>query len=247
MLTSMLSRTRAFSLSLALVGTLVLSEGAQATLTAEPVQTQTLLDVVATLQRGHYNQVSIDDQLSSSLLDRYLETLDPTRSYFYASDIDEFNGWRNQLDDQILQGNLSAAYAIYNRFEERNRDRLAYLIERLSDPKVSYDFTRDETLDLERKQAPWIATPAAMDEYWRKRLKNSLLSLKLADKSIDEAREILLKRYKTQKQRLEQTNSEDVFQTYVNTLTGEFDPHTQYFSPQTSENFQINMSLSLTI
>lgn len=229
----------------ALFGVLFFSLSAQARLAPEPVYQQTLLDVVSTLQNGHYNRINLDDQLSSDLLDRYLERLDPSRSFFYADDIREFEAYRQVLDDQIIKGDLSAAYTIYNRFEKRNLERLDAVIARLEDDSVQYDFTLDETLDLAREEAPWIETPAQMDDLWRKRIKNDLLSLKLADKSLEEAREVLLKRYRAQKQRAEQAKSEDVFQTYVNALTSEFDPHTQYFSPINAESFKINMSLSL--
>jgi carboxyl-terminal processing protease len=238
-------RARLLAFVVSVCTLLSVSLPAQARLEADPIYHQTLLDVISTLQSGHYNQIALDDALSSSLLDRYLERLDPTRSFFYAADIREFEAYRTTLDDQIRAGDLSAAYAIYNRFEERNLERLDYVINRLEDDNVVYDFTVDESIDLERENAPWLETEAEMEDHWRKRVKNALLSLKLADKSLEDAREVLLKRYRSQKQRAEQAKSEDVFQTYVNALTAEFDPHTQYFSPVNAESFQINMSLSL--
>lgn len=238
-------RARLLAFVVSVCTLLSVSLPAQARLEADPIYHQTLLDVISTLQSGHYNQIALDDALSSSLLDRYLERLDPTRSFFYAADIREFEAYRTTLDDQIRAGDLSAAYAIYNRFEERNLERLDYVINRLEDDSVVYDFTVDESIDLEREDAPWLETEAEMEDHWRKRVKNALLSLKLADKSLEDAREVLLKRYRSQKQRAEQAKSEDVFQTYVNALTAEFDPHTQYFSPVNAESFQINMSLSL--
>lgn len=241
----MFSRFKAFALFSALISALIVCVPAQAKLAPEPIYKQTLLDIVTMLDKGHYNHVPIDDQLSSRLLDRYLDHLDPTHSYFYASDVAGFEQWRHTLDDQINKGELSAAYAIFNRFEQRNLERLNYLIDRLSDDSVKYDFTKDETLNLERKNAPWIDSQSAMNDLWRKRLKNAMLSLILADKTVDEARTILLKRYKSQKQRVEQTNSEDVFQIYVNSLTSEYDPHTTYFTPEKSQSFNIDMSLSL--
>lgn len=241
----MIKHLKAVTLVPALFGALAISLTAEARLSPEPIYTQTLTEVVQTLQQGHYNQITINDELSSDLLDRYLDRLDPSRSYFYASDIQEFEQLRTQLDDQILAGDLSAAYNIFNRFEERQLERLDYIISRLENDTVIYDFSVDESIDLERENAPWLDSEEAMDDFWRRRLKNALLSLKLADKSLDEAREVLLKRYRTQKQRAEQAKSEDVFQTYVNALTAEFDPHTQYFSPINAESFKINMSLSL--
>jgi carboxyl-terminal processing protease len=233
---------------LTLVTALTLTLGiapAQANLAPEPIHTQTMLDVVTSLQQGHYNRIDIDDQLSEAVLDQYLATLDPERSHFLASDIQQFEQWRHLLDDQILQGETEAAFEIFNRYQERRLQRLNYLISTLEDESNTWDFNRDDVLDSDRSEAEWIKTDAELQQLWRKQLKSSLLSLKLADKTTEEAQEVLLRRYQNQKQRTDQAKSDDVFESFVNALTHEFDPHTQYFSPQGSENFQINMSLSL--
>jgi carboxyl-terminal processing protease len=218
---------------------------AHANIAPQPIHTQTMLDVVTSLQQGHYNRIDIDDSLSEAVLEQYLASLDPDRSHFLASDIKAFDIWRHQLDDQILQGKTDAAFEIFNRYQERRLQRLDYIIGILQDDNNHWDFKRDEVLETDRSKAPWIETEAELQQLWRKQLKSALLSLKLADKTIEEAEEILLRRYQNQKQRTEQTKSDDVFESFVNALTHEFDPHTQYFSPQGSENFQINMSLSL--
>ncbi len=233
---------------LTLVTALTLTLGiapAQANLAPEPIHTQTMLDVVTSLQQGHYNRIDIDDQLSEAVLDQYLATLDPERSHFLASDIQQFEQWRHQLDDQILQGETQAAFEIFNRYQERRLQRLNYMISTLEDESNTWDFNRDDVLESDRSEAEWIKTDAELQQLWRKQLKSSLLSLKLADKTTEEAQEVLLRRYQNQKQRTDQAKSDDVFESFVNALTHEFDPHTQYFSPQGSENFQINMSLSL--
>ncbi|MGD9860700.1 MAG: carboxy terminal-processing peptidase [Marinobacterium sp.] len=218
---------------------------AQANLAPEPIHTQTMLDVVTSLQQGHYNRIDIDDQLSEAVLDQYLATLDPERSHFLASDIQQFEQWHHLLDDQILQGETEAAFEIFNRYQERRLQRLNYMISTLEDESNTWDFNRDDVLEGDRSEAEWIKTDAELQQLWRKQLKSSLLSLKLADKTTEEAQEVLLRRYQNQKQRTDQAKSDDVFESFVNALTHEFDPHTQYFSPQGSENFQINMSLSL--
>ncbi|GAA0693511.1 carboxy terminal-processing peptidase [Marinobacterium maritimum] len=238
--------TKRFAQPLVAALTLTLSMGisaANATLAPAPVYSQTMLDVVTALQQGHYNQVAFDDSLSSAVLDQYLETLDPERSYFYTSDIAEFEAYRNQLDDEILAGKSNAAFDIFNRYQQRRSERIDYILTQLD--HAEWDFSLDESLSTDRSEAPWPVNQAEMNELWRKRLKSAVLSLKLADKTADEARDILRKRYQNQKQRMEQTKGDDVFESFANALTHEFDPHTQYFSPQGSENFEINMSLSL--
>lgn len=213
-------------------------------LQAEPDHKNTIVEIMESLKLGHYKQMTVDDALSSKLLDKYLDDLDPSRSYFYASDVDSFQRYRTQLDDDLLEGNLAAAYEIFNTYQARNRERLTYALELLEN-NFAFNFERDETLEADRSESAWMLDRSAMNDLWRKRIKSALLSLKLADKTVDEAKEILVKRYKNQLNRTDQVNNEDVFQSYANALTSQYDPHTQYFSPRRSENFQINMSLSL--
>ena len=214
------------------------------TLSAEKVHSATLKEIVYSLNKKHYNKIAINDELSSNLLDNYLKSLDPSRVYFYQKDIKEFEALRYKLDDQINNNKVDAGYFIYNRLQQRILERVNYSIERLeSDNK--FDFTLNEKYETKREKTAWVTTEKEMDNLWRKRLKSSILNLTLEDQTNQEARLKLVKRYTNQLKRVEQTNSEDVFQAYVNNITQLYDPHTAYFSPRNSENFKINMSLSL--
>lgn len=235
----------ASSLVLGLMTALPASALTQTVLQPDSIHSQTITDIVTSLNRDHYNSIVLNDELSGKVLDQYLDNLDPSKAFFYQSDIDEFQQYRSQIDDEISSGDLTAAYAIFNRYQQRTQERLKKLIATLEDPSFSVDFNRDETINTDRKKSAWPGSEAEMDDFWRKRLKSALLGLKLADKPLDEAKKILAKRYKSQLNRALQTNNEDVFQSFANALTMQFDPHTQYFSPRLSENFNINMSLSL--
>lgn len=210
----------------------------------EAVHQQTMKDIISSLNIGHYNKINVDDTLSSDLLDKYLSELDPSRSYFFQSDISNFEAYRYQIDDSILAGNLDSAFSIYNRQQERVVERLNWTINRLND-NTPFNFTLNETLDTDRKNDQWMSSQEEMDNLWRKRIKSAILNLMLADKSEQEAKATLIKRYSNQLKRLTQNKSEDVFQRFANVFTKHFDPHTSYFSPRNSENFKINMSLSL--
>jgi carboxyl-terminal processing protease len=98
---------------------------------------------------------------------------------------------------------------------------------------------------VDRKDAPWAKNEAELDDLWRKRVKDEVLRLKIAGKDPAKIQETLTKRYKNQLARVGQTRSEDVFQAYLNTFAMSYDPHTNYLSPDSAENFDINMSLSL--
>ena len=203
-------------------------------------------DILNHLKYRHYLKITIDDHLSSKVLYRYLDELDPSHMYFNSSDIQEFEAdFRFKLDDAFKKNDLGPAYKIFNRYQQRVIERFTYLINRLEQGLQDLNFAIEEELRIDRKDIPWPSDEDEMIELWHKRLKNSVISLKLADKSLDDIQEILLKRYRNQLHRVEQNSSDDAFQFYMNALALSFDPHTQYFSPRRSENFNINMSLSL--
>lgn len=207
--------------------------------------TETASDLVEKLETRHYTKHRFDDELSSKLLDSYLKSLDPTKAFLYQSDIDEFEAYRLVLDDQLSEGELEAGFFIFNRYLERIETRLEELVADLPEMVAAMNFTVDEDLSLEPENRNWPRSKADADEIWRKQIKNAVLSLKLADKTDDEIVPTLEKRYRNQLHRISQYNSQDVFQVYANALTELYDPHTNYLSPRTSENFNINMSLSL--
>jgi carboxyl-terminal processing protease len=193
----------------------------------------------------HYEKQRLDDALSGKIYDLYLESMDGTRSYFLASDIKEFEQYRFKLDDGLIKSNLDAPFVMYNRLQQRVTERLSFLLKQLPEKAKAYDFSKNEKLSLDREEVKWSKNSEDLDELWRKRLKNSILNLRLADKDDNDIYELLSKRYRNQLNRTHLANEDDGFQVYMNSVTHAFDPHTAYFSPRNTENFNINMSLSL--
>jgi carboxyl-terminal processing protease len=197
--------------------------------------------VSSMFERSHYRQAPVNDPVSSLVLDRYLEALDGSRSYFLASDIAEFERYRYQLDDAITGGNLEPAFAIFNKLQVRSRERMKFALKAL---EKEPDFALDESFEFDRRKAPWATSTAELDELWRKRVKNDAVSLMLTDKTWPEAQEILRKRYERAAKRGEQITADDVFESFMNAFAHVFDPHSSYFSPRNSEEYRIQMSLS---
>jgi carboxyl-terminal processing protease len=193
------------------------------------------------IERSHYRQSPINDPVSALVLDRYINQLDGSRSYFLASDIAEFERFRYQLDEAVVNGSLDPVFTIFNRFQQRNRERIAYVLELLN---TEPDFTIDEYFEFDRAKAPWAKTQAELNEIWRKRVKNDALSLMLTEKTWAETRDILQKRYERVLKRTEQVTSDDIFEVFMNAFAHVFDPHSSYFSPRNSEEYRIQMSLS---
>ncbi len=195
-------------------------------------------DIVA---REHYRRAPLDDHLSSLILDRYLDSIDGARSYFYASDIAEFEKYRYELDDAIKSGDVEPAFVIFRRYQQRSRERMSYAIELLAKKP---DFDVDESFSFDREKEPWPANAAEMNELWRKRVKNDALSLVIAGKQWPEVAEILRKRYEHVAKRMDQSKPDDVFEAFMNAFVLSLDPHSNYFSARNSEEYNIQMSLS---
>ncbi|MGK2915296.1 MAG: carboxy terminal-processing peptidase [Porticoccaceae bacterium] len=207
-------------------------------------ESRIMVDVLDKLGTDHYRKMRLDDQLSSELLDNYLDSLDSTKSFFTAVDIAEFKRWQYDLDDSLKAGDLTAGFTIFNRFRLRFTTRMQATIDLLKSD-YEFDFAKNETLSIDPKARSWMATTEEADDYWRKRIKDSMLQLILANKEPKAARELLIKRYQSQIDQINQQDQEDVFQAYVNALTGLYDPHTDYLSARSLDNFNISMSLSL--
>jgi carboxyl-terminal processing protease len=195
-------------------------------------------DIVA---REHYRRAPLDDRLSSLILDRYLDAIDAGRSYFYASDIAEFEKYRYELDDAIKSGDVEPAFVIFRRFQQRSRERMNYAVELLAKKP---DFDIDESFNFDREKEPWPANAVEMNELWRKRVKNDALSLITAGKQWPEAAEVLRKRYEHVAKRMDQSKPDDVFEAFMNAFVLSLDPHSNYFSARNSEEYNIQMSLS---
>jgi carboxyl-terminal processing protease len=193
------------------------------------------------ISHEHYRRAPLDDHLSSLILDRYLDAIDGARSYFYASDITEFEKYRYQLDDAIKAGDVEPAFVIFRRYQQRSRERMAYAIELLNKKP---DFDVDESFNFDREKEPWPANAAEMNELWRKRVKNDALSLVTAGKQWPDVVDVLRKRYEHVAKRMDQSKPDDVFEAFMNAFVLSLDPHSNYFSARNSEEYNIQMSLS---
>ncbi len=227
------------------IGTLGAADVSASTrLQPDETHRSTLREIVRVLEKRHYRKLTIDDDFSAELFALYIKRLDPARTYFLASDISELAPCQTRLDDELRGAALDCAYLIYNRFQDRLHERLTANLAYLQSD-AEFDFEREESLPLNTDERPWLDSMATADDYWRRRMKDSMLRLLLSGKEPADARALLITRYRTQIGRLDQQSTADVFDLYANTVAGMYDPHTSFMDARTIENFQISMSLSL--
>jgi carboxyl-terminal processing protease len=211
-------------------------------LTQDPQDATVSERVTARFTRSHYRQFDLDARFSEKIFDRYLNMLDASHNVLMASDIDQFSGKRDTLGEELKSGQLVTPYALFNLAQRRRFERYEYALDVLSKPM---DFSGSDTIDLDRAKAPWPKNQTELNQLWDAKVKYDELSLKLTGKNDGEIRETLSKRYRFAMKRLTQSNSEDVFQLVMNSFAHEIDPHTNYLSPRSTEQFNTEMSLSL--
>lgn len=235
--------------------------------------------VARMLESAHYNRVRLNDEATPGTtqarkaLDQYLRTLDYNRLFFTQGDIDEFDeSYGNSLQDDIMLGNLKPAYAIYDRFIQRVKDRVAKVKKLL---EKDFTFDRNQTVQMNRDDAPWPADEADADRIWADRIEAELLTAVLAEQASEDAaakkktgkdggsakaegekqakstlakrtpKETVLKRYERLLKSLQEESREDQANTFLAALTQSYDPHSEYMSARTLENFEIQMKLKL--
>jgi len=215
---------------------------------------QVAVSVARWLEKGHYSRAKLDDAMSRKLLQTYLRALDYNRLYFTQKDIDEFEAlYADSLDDAIFSGDLEHARAIFARYRERVRDRIAK-----NKTLVAKDFNFDSNREvrMNRKDVPWPATDAEADALWRDIVEAELLRETLA-RSEDSSKtaqgpvktktpqETVTRRYDQVLRNVNEMEDADVVDLFLTSLAQSYDPHSQYLSPSEMENFQISMRLSL--
>jgi len=193
------------------------------------------------VQKSHYLHIAVDDDLSTRVMDRYIEALDRNKMYLLASDIAFFEQYRYKLDDVVRSEPLDPVFDMFSVYRTRVRERFEFALTQL---EVEPDLTTDEEYQFDRTDSDWATSSAELDELWRKRVKNDVVNLRLTDKPWEEARDVLVKRYSRYLKRMDQIKSDDVFETFMNAFAHTLDPHSSYLSPRNSEEYRIQMSLS---
>ncbi|NCG20084.1 MAG: tail-specific protease [Rhodobacterales bacterium] len=197
------------------------------------------------MQFKHLTNSQMNDETSSRWLDRYLYTLDANRMYFLASDIQEFEKYRDILDDDLGRGagaDLQPSREIWEVCVKRRAERYAFALAEL---EREHDFSADESFVLDRRDKPWATNSAELDELWRKQVTEQLLSGVLAKVDPAERVEQLQESYQIRAKQDLEMEEMDVLEYYLSALTSLSDPHSRYFKPAERDNFEIDLSNSV--
>jgi carboxyl-terminal processing protease len=208
------------------------------TLSAEA---QTLIQL---LETDHYNRGAVTSNDYPQVIPEYMSALDGQHLFFLESDKDDFakRFGNNVYYNVSYLGKIDSAYDIFNIYDQRVISRVGWIFGELKNP---FDFTTSDTFRLDRSKSPWPATKVEADELWHKRLKFEILAELLNKKTLDQAREVVRKRYERILKTVGETDGSELSEIFLTTIAGLYDPHSTYMSADYLEDFGIQMKLQL--
>ena len=198
-------------------------------------------EVFKKLKKEHYIKNFVKDDFNNKYIGALIERLDENKLYFLESEIKNFKEESSQYSGKFFD--IDLAYLIINLYFERLVDFSEFQIKLIE--KDSFDFTKDEFIDIYYEDNQWPASESLLKNIWRNETKNDLLVALMSETLSDDPNKVLLKRYKNRIRRIQQQKEEDIFSIAINTLSNQFDPHSSYLSPRSAEDFDMNMSLKL--
>ena len=214
------------------------------------------------LKQGHYEPHYIDDAFSEKVFTDFIDALDPYKRFFLQEDIDEFSKYKNLIDDQIKSEDLTFYNVVMERFDQRVLESQGYYREILNSP---FDFDKNDTFDVDYDKKVYSSSKAELIKNWQNQLKVSTLSrlhekIELQEtmsKSETATEEIAIKTFEELESEsreaaekslddlyivLTELDDTDRFAIFINTMTIQFDPHTNYFAPKDKKRFDISMA-----
>ncbi|MBP6865195.1 MAG: carboxy terminal-processing peptidase [Candidatus Didemnitutus sp.] len=192
----------------------------------------------------HFNRNAVANTDYPKLITDYMALLDPQRLYFTSPDEQSLRRlYGPQLENDLAyRGNIDAAFRIFGLFEERVKNRVTWVHEQLA---KDIDLTTDETYTFDRSKAPWPANQQEADELWMRRLKAELINELLRDKSVDEAKAVMNRRFDRYLKNTSELQAPEIQERFLTALMRLYDPHSAYFSAPSLEDFNVDINLKL--
>jgi carboxyl-terminal processing protease len=205
---------------------------------------QSAVLVARFLEDEHFAHHPIDAATSKEWIENYMKSLDYNHLFFLKSDVDKFvSDDTGIIADKIRKGDFGIAFDIFKVFQQRSNDRMKWVAQRLDKP---FDFAADDYYAPDRSKSAWPLDKADADKIWEARLKYDVLSDRLGEKKKTEnSVKTIKKRYELFKKNLDQFDHEDVIEAYLTSLSSLYDPHTNFMSRKSEEDFKITMQLKL--
>ena len=217
---------------------------------SDPNKDKLLIEIVKyVVEKGHYNNIEINDNLSEKLYQSFIDQLDSQKRFFLKSDIKIFEKYKYKLDDQIKDYDLSFFNLVFETIKIRFDEVQEYYNEIINKP---FDFKSKENLNLDFENKDYSKNKNEVKQRWRKQLKFSMLDIALLklgdsldfinDRVYNESLAIVKKNTEDFFEFYNDMDRDDWFSSYINSFLNQLDPHTFYFQPDDKERFDVNIS-----
>ena len=217
---------------------------------SDPNKDRLLIEIIKyVVEKGHYNKIQIDDDLSEKIYLSFIDQLDKQKRFFLKSDLKNFEKYKYNLDDQIKNYDLTFFNLVYETLKLRYNEVQSYYTEILAKP---FDFKSKEELNLDFENKDFSKNKSEIKQRWRKQLKFSTLDISLLklgdslstinDRIYNESLAIVKKNTEDFFEIYNDMDREDWFSYYINSFLKQLDPHTYYFKPDDKERFDVNIS-----
>ena len=204
-------------------------------------QIQLAIEIIQKLESNHLVKKEYRE-IKYEAFEVFIERLDPNKNIYTDKEVLKVLSNINRESD--IKEDLQIAFDLFNKYIDRYQERYEVQIEFLKEVDEE-DLQGDRKIERSLSEASRQISSEALRGLWQDLSTNDVIQLMLAGNSLDESVEKTIKRMNNQLNYFQQTRGEDVFNIFVNSIASIYGPHTSYMSPKTSEDFDINMSLSL--
>ncbi|MFM1566499.1 MAG: carboxy terminal-processing peptidase [SAR86 cluster bacterium] len=200
-------------------------------------------EIIEILEKHHFTKKKYLS-IKTEALDSFLDRLDPSRSVFLEKEVNSFaaNDLNAEINDQ--HASLEQAFKIFELYRSRYLERYQLQKSLLSEIET-LDLRQNRKILKDRTESDRKETIEDLMRLWEDLLINDVIQLNLSGNDLNETKNKLTKRIDNQFNFFERTKSEDVIDLYINSIALTYGPHTTYMSPKRTEDFDIDMSLSL--
>ena len=227
---------------------------------SDPEKDKILLYILRNiLTRSHFVVKDMNDDFSEYVFTEFIDGLDPNKRYFTQKDIKDFEKYKYDIDNQLLNEDISFYNLVYGRFTSKIKNAKSYYKDLLEKP---FNFKKKETIDVNYEQSSFAKNENQLKDYWRKQLKLSTLiriegELEKQKRNASKKENFKIQKFENLEKnarlevlknmdelyvRIEELEHEDWFSTFLNSVVGAFDPHTTYMAPTIKERFDQDMS-----
>ena len=198
-----------------------------------------LSEVENILEENHFKKNVIISP--NQIKEKFLNSIDSQKTVFTLSNFNELSNQRNFNKENQIE----FAFEVFEKFKEKSINYFEIQKKEILNITSESQLETEHFIFKDREDENRFDSEDQLVKYQINEAKSELISILLKENDLSKSKEKLLKRLANRKKTLNRISNDDIFSMYVNSFTSFYDPHTNYLTPKSQEDFEINMYLSL--